>query len=55
MCRNAGEDVVKALAGLVHEDMVSLDVASTNEKAIKLYERLGFLAIREKSRWYQII
>lgn len=53
--KGAGADVVKALAGAVHTDTVKLDVASVNEKAKSLYERLGFVAVAEKSRWYQIV
>ena len=52
--KGAGADVVKALAGAVHTETVTLGVASANEKARKLYERLGFIAVAEKSRWYQI-
>ena len=50
----AGADVVKALAHAVTEDMITLEVASANEKAVKLYERLGFIRIRELSRWYDV-
>lgn len=47
----AGADVVKALAHAVTEDTVTLEVASANEKAVKLYESLGFIKIKELSRW----
>lgn len=50
----AGRDVVSALAYTVTEESVSLTVASVNEKAVKLYERLGFVKTREISRWYRI-
>ena len=53
--KGAGEDVMRALAGAVHTETVKLDVASVNEKAKRLYERLGFVAVAEKSRWYQIV
>lgn len=50
----AGRDVVAALArGAMTED-VTLTVASTNEKAVALYEALGFLKTREISRWYRV-
>ena len=48
----AGETCVRALASLVQEDSIVLQVASTNQKAISLYEKLGFLPVRELSRWY---
>ena len=50
----AGADVVKALAHAVMEDTVIVEVASANEKAVKLYERLGFVKIAELSRWYRV-
>ena len=50
----AGADVVRALAHGLSEDTVTIEVASTNEKALKLYERLGFVPVAELSRWYEI-
>lgn len=51
----AGRDVVAALAHAVTEDTVMLTVASANEKAIRLYEKLGFVKSREVSRWYTLV
>ena len=51
----AGSDVVKALCNAVTEDTVTLTVASTNTKALKLYESLGFLKNQELSRWYCVL
>ena len=48
----AGADVVRALASIAREPRCVLDVASANEKALSLYERLGFLRVGEKSRWH---
>ena len=48
----AGADVVAALAKLVMEPVLQLTVASTNEKAIRLYEKLGFIKTRKISTWY---
>lgn len=48
----AGADVIRALASVSRESRCVLDVASANEKALSLYERLGFLKVAEKSRWY---
>lgn len=50
----AGRDVVAALAHVVTGDTVSLTVASTNEKALRLYESLGFGKTEEISRWYAL-
>lgn len=51
----AGADVVKALAHAVTEEAVTVEVASANEKAVKLYERLGFIKIAGLSRWYRVL
>ena len=51
----AGEDVVKALAHAVTDDSITVEVASINEKAVNLYERLGFVKIAELSRWYRVL
>lgn len=50
----AGADVVRALAGAVTDEVITLHVSSTNRKAIELYERLGFMTVGEKIRWYKI-
>ena len=51
----AGEDVVLALSHAATEEKIQLTVASTNEKAVALYERLGFLKTAELSRWYRMV
>ena len=48
----SGADIVCALACSIHQDKITLQVASENRRAIALYERLGFLKTREISRWY---
>lgn len=50
----AGERVLRTLLTAGSEDRVTLDVASTNTRAIALYERMGFVTVGERSRWYQI-
>ena len=50
----AGADVVKALTHATTEDTTKLTVASTNQKAVALYEHLGFLRTAELSKWYQL-
>ena len=52
--RGTGDTVVRTLAGALSEDMVYLTVASTNMRAIQLYERLGFVKTAELSRWYRV-
>ena len=42
------------LMSLVEGAGMTLEVASTNEKAIRLYEKLGFLRTAEKVRWYRV-
>jgi GNAT superfamily N-acetyltransferase len=51
---SAGVDVVKALAHAATEDTITIEVASANEKAVKLYENLGFIKIAELSRWLRV-
>ena len=52
--RGKGKDVVSALASALVCERVQLDVASTNYRAIKLYESLGFIKTAEVSRWHKI-
>lgn len=49
-----GERVMHSLMSLVEGETMTLEVASTNERAIRLYERLGFLKTAEISRWYRV-
>ena len=51
----AGEMVMHSLMSLAEGEQLRLEVASTNERAIRLYERLGFLPVREISRWYRVL
>lgn len=53
--RGGGRNTVIALAGLLQEMRIRLDVASTNHRAIRLYESLGFQGTAEISRWYKIL
>ena len=53
--KGAGETVMHTLMSLVEGDPMTLEVASTNTPAIRLYEKLGFLKTREKTRWYQVL
>ena len=50
-----GARVMHTLMSLVEGDQMRLEVASTNERAIRLYERLGFIKVGEKQRWYRVL
>lgn len=51
----AGEQVMHTLMSLDEGGQITLEVASTNERAIRLYERLGFIKTREINRWYRVL
>lgn len=50
----AGERVMHTLMSLVEGADMTLEVASTNTRAIRLYEKLGYIIVREVSRWYAV-
>ena len=50
----AGETVAHTLLSVIEGATVSLEVASTNAKAIRLYEKLGFVPVEEVNRWYRV-
>lgn len=50
----AGRDVVCALTHALGDDTVFLEVASTNEKAIALYNALGFVPVDRIADWYWV-
>lgn len=51
----AGDRVMHTLMSLDEGGRITLEVASTNERAIRLYERLGFVKTREINRWYRVL
>ena len=51
----AGKEVLHALCGCLTADRITLEVVSTNKKALHLYEKLGFIPIQEISHWYQVL
>lgn len=55
LVKGAGEDVVLALNHALSGNRAVLEVASVNQKAISLYERMGFMKSCEVSRWYCIL
>lgn len=50
-----GQTVVQALTEVLTEDTVRLMVADANERAVRLYERMGFVKVKEVSRWYRVL
>ncbi len=53
--KRAGETVMHTLMSLVEGAQMTLEVASTNERAIRLYEKLGFLKTAELRRWHCVL
>ncbi len=51
----AGEQVMLALCSSLFSEQVVLEVASANQPAIKLYEKMGFIEVSEISRWYDVL
>lgn len=49
-----GRRVLNTLLSMVEGATVTLEVASTNHRAISLYEKMGFIRTREISRWYRV-
>lgn len=50
----AGERVAHTLLSVMPGESIRIEVASTNSKALHLYEKLGFLPVAELERWTQI-
>lgn len=50
----AGAAVAQTLLSLAEEENVTLEVAAENHRAIRLYEKLGFLRTRCIRRWYLV-
>ena len=48
----AGEQVMQALNHALSGERILLQVASENKRAVRLYERLGFITVKELSVWY---
>lgn len=55
MEKGAGKTVVAALAHALSEEVIRLQVASANEKAVRLYQTLGFVTNEIVSTWYQVL
>lgn len=49
-----GETVVKALSSVLTADTVRIAVAGANTRAVRLYERMGFVKTKIISTWYRV-
>ena len=50
----AGERIMHSLMSLVEGSDMTIEVASTNDRAIRLYEKLGFVRTRQIFQWYEV-
>lgn len=50
-----GETVARTLFTTVEDDQITLTVVNTNDRALRLYERMGFVKTGEVSQWYQVL
>jgi len=50
----AGERVMRILMSMVEGTDVTLEVASTNERAIRLYEKLNLIIACIQTSWYDV-
>lgn len=50
----AGERVAQTILSVIPGQNVRIEVASTNERALRLYRRLGFLPVAELEHWRKV-
>ena len=50
-----GARVFHTLLSVTWPERVTLQVASTNERAIRLYEKMGLVKTGEAARWYRVL
>lgn len=50
----SGERVMHTLMSLQPDEPLELEVASTNHRAVRLYEKLGFIKTEELRKWYKV-
>lgn len=53
--RGAGERVMHTMLSVTDGEPVWLEVASTNERAIRLYEKMGFVPTAQLRCWYCVL
>lgn len=52
--KGAGKTVLNTLLSTVEGANVTLEVASDNERAVRLYESFGFVRTKELARWFEL-
>ena len=52
--KGAGERIMHTLMSLVPDRLLRLEVASTNKKAVELYQRLGFVPVNILKNWFAV-
>lgn len=50
----AGKDVLLALNHTLSDDHIKLEVASENRRAVRFYEKLGFIKTEVIEKWHQV-
>lgn len=50
-----GETVCHSLMSIVEGQTLAIEAADTNHRALRLYEKLGFVPVREVARWYRVV
>lgn len=55
MIPGCGQDTLLTLNRALSGPYAEVEVASSNTRAMRLYDKLGFQTVRELSRWYKII
>lgn len=50
-----GETVARTLFSVSDAEQITLEVVSANGRAIRLYERMGFVKTAEVRRWYRVL
>ena len=53
--KGAGERILHTLLSVSCPEQLKLQVVSTNERAIRFYERMGFVKTRELRRWHRVL
>ncbi|MBR4864618.1 MAG: hypothetical protein IKU07_08575, partial [Oscillospiraceae bacterium] len=53
--KGAGGNVLAALAGVIEGERVLVEVATTNEPAMRLYSSMGFMITSKISDWYRVL
>ena len=51
----AGERILHSLLSVNQPDQLRLEVASTNDRAIRFYEKMGFVKSAEICRWHRVL